>query len=126
MIHYMIINMGGYTCNVNMDKAPTTASFHAKWKKMMQGPGDGAWWGMNGYKIHGSFETGVPIKRGEWDKIEDEWNNQKNAKWEPCLVGLVWKTKKRNPALKKFIKSLEELGKHIPPLVSKEEWDEYL
>ena len=117
--------MGAYTCNVNMEGAPTKKAFHEKWEKMRCGPGDGTWWGMNGYNLHSSIETGVPIKREEWDKIETEWNNQKDAKWKPCLVGLVWKTKTRRPALKKFIKWLEELDNIMPPLVSKEEWDEY-
>ena len=117
--------MGAFECNVNINNAPTKKSLHKKWENVKYSPGNGSWWGMNGYTLHSSFEKGVPIKREEWDKIETEWNNKKDAKWNPCLVGLVWKTKTRNPALKKFIKCLEELEKHIPPLVSKEEWDEY-
>ena len=117
--------MGAFECNVNVNNAPTKKSLHKKWENVKYSPGNESWWGMNGYKLHSSFETGVPIKREEWDKIEAEWNNKENAKWSPCLVGLVWKTKTRNPALKKFIKCLEELEKHTPPLVSKEEWDEY-
>jgi len=117
--------MGAFTCNVNMKNAPTKKSFHKKWENIMHGPGDGAWWGMNGYNLHSSIETGAPMKREEWNKIEEDWNNQKDAKWKPCLVGLVWKTKTRRPALKKFIKCLKELEENPPPLVSKEEWDEY-
>ena len=117
--------MGAFTCNVNLKNAPTKESFHKKWKNMMSGPGDGVWWGMNGYNLHSSIETDNPIKRDEWNKIEEDWNNQKDAKWKPCLVGLVWKTKTRRPALKKFIKCLKELEENTPPLVSKEEWYEY-
>ena len=123
----IVTTMGAFTCNVNMNNAPTKKTFHKKWYDvwLTYWAEDGAWWGMNGYTIHNSFETGIPIKREEWHNIETEWNNQEDAKWKPCLVGLVWKTKKRNPALKKYIKCLEELNKHTPPLVSKEEWDEY-
>ena len=117
--------MGAFTCNIDIANAPTKKFLHKKWEKIMYSPGDGVWWGMNGYNLHSSFEKGVPIKREEWNKIEKEWNNQEDAKWKPCLIGLVWKTKKRNPALKKYIKCLEELDKHTPPLVSKEEWNEY-
>lgn len=116
--------MGAFDCNCNMSNAPTKKSFQKKYKKIRNQPDDG-WWGMHGYIFHESIKTGIPLKRAEWDKIEKEWNDRKDAKWNPCLVGLVWKTKKRNPALKKFIKCLEELEENTPPRVSKEEWGEY-
>ena len=45
--------MGAFECNVDMDKAPTKKSFHKKWEKVMYSPGDGSWWGMNGYNLMG-------------------------------------------------------------------------
>lgn len=117
--------MGAFECNVNIDNTPTKKSLHKKWEKIKYSPGDGSWWGMNGYKLHSSFETGIPIKQKEWDKIETECNNQENAKWKPALIGLVWKTKTRNPALKKFIVYLDELETHKPPVTTIEEWKEY-
>ena len=117
--------MGAYTCNVNMDDAPTKKSFHKIWEDISKMPGGEAWWGMNGYTLHESFTNVAPLKQKDWNVIERESNDKSDAKWNACLVGLVWKTKTRNPALKKFIKWLETLEELTPPIVSKEEFDEY-
>ena len=117
--------MGADTCNVVLTNVPTKKSLHKKWKKIQKLPDDGEWWGMNGYILHESFKTCKPMKQEQWNKIEKEQNNQEDAKWKPGLVGLVWKTKTRNPALKKFIEWLKKLEDNEPPCTSKEEWNEY-
>ena len=118
--------MGSDICNETLNNAPTKKTFEKIYRDIRDIPNDREWWGMNGYTYHESFTKGVPLKQGEWDKIETTQNNQEDAKWCAALIGLVWKTKKRTVALKKYIKYLEELEANAPPLVSKEEWDEYL